>query len=389
MPARAGMVPDAAAGQSAGMLRTARFTALTLSAFSSATAVAGLVAGVALAANAAGADGGDWMKVLPAGKWSARDGRGPFSSGQITQMQQIVERSLAYLGETEMMVDYGHDNSGRAAGWVKELQARDDGIWARVEWTEAARTAIKAGEFRYISPFITDKKGQVDLLLNFALVNMPALDLAATAASTQTQNKETEVDFIAKLRAALGLDASAPEATILEAIAANAVALAAAPAAALKPVALAAGLAETATAEQLVAAVKGRSEGEGVVSALRAELTATATALAALQTKVANNDAAALVDAAISEGRVGVKPLRDHYIARAAASAESFASVRTELTGLPALAGGSIVPPAPVPGTDGKVALSAEQRERVKVLGITTEAFVATLEAERNQGDAA
>lgn len=366
------------------MFRTAPLTR-----FSSATLATGQTAGVALAANAAGADGGDWMKVLPAGKWSARDGRGPFTSGQIAQMRQIVERSLAYLGETEMMVDYGHDNAGRAAGWVKELRAREDGIWARVEWTEAARAAIKAGEFRYISPFITDKKGQVDLLLNFALVNMPALDLAATAASSKNPTKETEVDFMAKLRAALGLDASAAEATILEAISANAAALAAAPAAALKPVALAAGLAETASAEQIAAAVNAKAGDEGVVTALRAELTTTATALAALQAKVATNEAAALVDAAIAEGRVGVKPLRDHYIARAAASAESFASVRTELTGLPALAGGSIVPPAPVPGADGKVALSAEQRARVKVLGITTEAFVATLEAERNQGDAA
>lgn len=365
------------------MLRTA------LTTFSS--AIAGQAAGVALAANAAGADGGDWMKVLPAGKWSARDGRGPFTSGQIGELRQIVERSLAYLGETEMMVDYGHDNAGRAAGWVKELEAREDGIWARVEWTEAARTAIKAGEFRYISPFITDKKGQVDLLLNFALVNMPALDLAATAASTQT--KETEVDFMAKLRAALGLDASVSEATILEAIAANAVALAAAPAAALKPIALAAGLAETASAEQIAAAFAARAGAPDAAAfaALKADAVAMAAELKGLKEAAATEKAEALVDGAIRDKVVGFSATsRAHYIARARAGAEGFAAVQAEIAMLPRLgaSGASIVPPANG-GGDGKIALSAEQRERVKVLGISTEEFVATLEAERNQGDAA
>lgn len=344
------------------------------------SASAGFAAGVTLSAIAAASAGGDWMKVLPAGKWSARDGRGPFDSGGVGQMRAIVERSLAYLGETEMMVDYGHDTSGRAAGWVKRLEAREDGVWALVEWTAAAREAIKNGEFRYLSPFITDSKGKVDLLLNFALVNMPALDLAATAASSTPKQKETAVEFMAKLREALGLSADASETAILEKIAGNATALAAAASEALKPVALAAGLPETATAEQLAAAVKGKGEGDAVVTALRAELTGTATALAALQKQVSEEKATAIVDAAIAEGRAGVKPLRGHFIARAAASAEGFAQVKTELAALPALGGGSILPAAQ-PGE--KTALSAELAEAAKQLGLDPAKVLETYNKER------
>jgi hypothetical protein len=46
----------------------------------------------------------------------------------------------------------GVGGTAKAAGWIKELQVRDDGIFGRVEWTEAAAAAIKAGEYRYLSP---------------------------------------------------------------------------------------------------------------------------------------------------------------------------------------------------------------------------------------------
>ncbi len=46
----------------------------------------------------------------------------------------------------------GVGGTAPAAGWIKRLEARPDGIWAAVAWTEAAQARIRAGEYRYITP---------------------------------------------------------------------------------------------------------------------------------------------------------------------------------------------------------------------------------------------
>lgn len=166
-----------------------------------------------------------WIQVLPAGKFRLRDGRGgDLDAGDIAGMQAIIDRTRTYFGTTDLMVDYDHElvhaqkNGGRAeaAGWIKELQARADGIYGRVEWTAAAAEKIRAGSYRYISPwFQALKGGRVYRLLNAALVNMPALDLSAIAASLFISTEDTSMDKIAK---ALGLADTASQETILAAI---------------------------------------------------------------------------------------------------------------------------------------------------------------------------
>ncbi len=49
-----------------------------------------------------------------------------------------------------------------ARGWIVELQARDDGIWGRVEWTGAGRALIEDRAYRGISPnLLVDRNGVV------------------------------------------------------------------------------------------------------------------------------------------------------------------------------------------------------------------------------------
>ncbi|MEP2706244.1 MAG: phage tail tube protein [Roseibium sp.] len=105
---------------------------------------------------------GAWIKLIPSGTFQARDGRGPFDAGDETAMQAIVTRTKDYLGTTDMMIDYDHQTAfgaipgvggtAKAAGWVKAFEIRSDGIYGRVEWTAAAKAAIEASEYRYISP---------------------------------------------------------------------------------------------------------------------------------------------------------------------------------------------------------------------------------------------
>lgn len=168
--------------------------------------------------------------ILPAGKVSPRDGRGPFIVGGRAEMQAILERTRRYHGGTEIVVDYDHQSvfaakagtggTARASGWIKEMEIREDGIYGRIEWTAAAAAAIKAGEYRYLSPVIPHTKdGRVVMILNAALTNSPALEMEAVAASAalptsavlnalmQVEKDPMETDPMRKLAAMLGMPA--------------------------------------------------------------------------------------------------------------------------------------------------------------------------------------
>lgn len=56
-----------------------------------------------------------------------------------------------------ILVDYDHlsQNSGsttEAAGWIRNLQKRDDGLWAKIDWSDEGEKAVNGGRFRMVSP---------------------------------------------------------------------------------------------------------------------------------------------------------------------------------------------------------------------------------------------
>jgi phage I-like protein len=133
---------------------------------------------------------------LPAGHFTAVDGRGPFVNDD---PEQIVAASIAKMPPAGLVLDYDHSTDlaapeGRpapAAGWLKGLKVQDSAIFARVEWTEEAAAAIKAKKYRYVSPvFEHSKDGRVERILRAALTNNPALiNLPAIAAASGTMNR--------------------------------------------------------------------------------------------------------------------------------------------------------------------------------------------------------
>ena len=199
------------------------------------------------------------IQLLPFGEFTLRDGRGPFRL-EAAGAQAVLDATAAWAGAMELMVDYDHQSfyatgpgkGGRAeaAGWIKGLSIEADGIWGDVEWTEAAAAKLADRRYRYISPlFIAGEGGRVTALRNAGLVNVPAIDgLAPVAAS----NLETPME-LQKIAAALGLPETATLDEILAAIAAMAGSVTAA-SATLTGVAAALKLPATATPEQLVAA---------------------------------------------------------------------------------------------------------------------------------------
>jgi phage I-like protein len=188
------------------------------------------VALTAVDASAVEGAAGNWIMLMPAGVFSGRrTGRGPFDTGGVAEMTAIIERTLQRAGGTEIVVDYDHQTifaatpgvGGRApaAGWIKEFEVRDDGLWGRVEWTAAAAAHIRAGEYRYISPtfYAPKETGKVLLLLSAALTNTPDLDLTVVAASALLST-ETETPDMKSIAKALGLPEDANEADILAAV---------------------------------------------------------------------------------------------------------------------------------------------------------------------------
>lgn len=350
------------------------------------------------------------IMLLPAGALATNDGRGPW---RVDDPAKLAATSLP--AGSKLPIDENHSTDlaapqGRpspAVAWITALSATPEGIFGDVEWNESGKRLMADRAYRGISPvFVTDKSGVVTRILRAALTNTPNLP-----ALPALNSEETMDELLKKLRAALGLKDDANQDAVLNAVAtlksstalatiakaaglkdnADAPAICTAVtafASALAPIAKAAGLAETATATEICSAVTtlaaGNKDGKTVV-ALQAELAEVTTKLNALTSSTATERATAYVDGEIKKGRVGVKALRDHYISMHAADP---ARVEKEIGAMPILgpSGARVDPPA---DANGKVVLNADQLNAARLLGISPEAYLKTVEAEQAKRNAA
>ncbi|HEY8157100.1 MAG TPA: phage protease [Methylobacter sp.] len=175
---------------------------------------------LALAVTANESQAEQWIHVMPSGEFSARDGRGPWA---MHNAEAVIAASSAFAGKKPIPVDYDHqiDHAGKngqpapAAGWIKQLQARPDGLWGLVEWTEKASAHLDAKEYRYLSPvFNHTPSGEVTRVLRAALTNNPALELTALA-STQGTDMLNQ-DPMVELRGLLELPNDADMTAIIQ-----------------------------------------------------------------------------------------------------------------------------------------------------------------------------
>lgn len=102
-------------------------------------------------------------------------------------------------GKPELSVDYFHKGNEEtapneeriAAGGIQQIEARDDGLWGLIDWTDRARAGILARELKFLSPeFHTNGidghtgKPQGPTLIGAGLVNNPAFkEMPRVAAS--------------------------------------------------------------------------------------------------------------------------------------------------------------------------------------------------------------
>lgn len=248
----------------------------------------------------------EWIRVLPLGEVGLSDGREAFSVDQ-TAVETIVQGFKAR--GIDLVIDYEHQslNGERApaAGWIKELQSRPDGLWGRVEWTAQGGEYLKNKEYRYFSPVLRldPETRRPTALLHLGLTNTPAINrlkpLVAKAITEipakKAKTQEAAKAMIEKLKQLLGISGDQGEGEIL-ALAEKRFKLADT-AQALPEIAVAVGLEVTATPAQVKGAVLALKQGADQLAGLQGEV-------AALKAESAQAKAAGVVDEALKAGKL-------------------------------------------------------------------------------------
>jgi len=238
----------------------------------------------------------EWVELIPAGTFSGRDGRGPYTLDVAAVLDAFVRSGV------DLPIDYDHqtltagDKAGPvpAAGWIVELQARDGALWGRVRWTDEAAQLIASRAYRYLSPvFRHDKTGRILSIEGAALTHYPNLDLLPIAHS-RGDDDMTDLTPIAQALGVAGEDA-----TSVEQLAAH--------------------------AARLKADLEAARTPDPREWVPMSQHKAVADELAALQAQVAAEKAEAAVAKAMSEGKIA-PALKDWALRNAKRDPEGFAA---------------------------------------------------------------
>lgn len=351
--------------------------------------------------------GNGWIKLFPYGSAiRGLDGRGPYVLRDQAHGQQVVAATLAHQRGIDPPIDYDHQTQrsavngqpAPASGWIKGLEARADGLYAKPEWTETAAARLAAREYRYISPtfYCTGPRhaAQVLRISGAGLTNQPNFALPAIA--SQQPGEPDSMD--PALLTALGL----PETTTADDATAHCQQLATG----AKALAKLMGLPETASPTEIITAaqaavtglaaalkVTGDASLPAVVTAAQ-QVGATGSAVdltkyvpteayLAIASQVSESGSAEVeraVDGAIDEGKI-YPFTRDIWLTFASQNLPSFVELAARL---PVIVTASQIghrPHAAPPPNKGTSGLSADEAAVARQLGLTAEQFIKTKEA--------
>lgn len=325
----------------------------------------------------------EWVQLMGVGALKAVDGRS-WTNGspeKVAAASMAAGRDLVF--DYEHQTDYAPQNGqpAPAAGWIKELQVRDDGIWGRVEWTARAKQMIEAGEYRFVSPTFTFDKAtkEVGQIVRAALTNAPAFQSLAALAK---QEDDSMNELLKALLKKLSLSEDSNQETALAAVQ-TLVDQAAQAADQVKAIAKAAGLDDATKPEEIaakigtaIATAKTAGEPDPTKYVSADKFNQLSTDFNKLQGQLATDTATAKVDDAIAGGKL-IPAQRDWAIALATKDAKGFDEF---LSKQPVVVkpGGSDVPP----GKRASGELDADDLAMCKTMGLDPEAYKKTLTQE-------
>lgn len=178
-----------------------------------------------------------WIQALPPGEYQHPVfGKLNITADKIKGLAESVKNK--YRG-IDPSINYEHKGDGEAAGWVKDAEARPDGLYLFIEWTSTAAQKIKEKAFRYFSAEFYDKwknpegKDFTDVLFGGALTNRPymknllpinlseaAIEASFGLVEAIQKGKEGQKDMdLAKFAKALGLAENTSEDDVFKAFA--------------------------------------------------------------------------------------------------------------------------------------------------------------------------
>ncbi|EEP48195.1 phage protease [Haemophilus influenzae] len=326
------------------------------------------------------------IQLLPYGKFRATDGRPTdVEAWYVTDTNGADVVALANNQRNPLPIDYEHQiihslKNGKeapSAGWMEYFYFTPQGIFADVRWTDKAADYIKNGEYRYISAvFAYDTDGYIRKIFHAALTNTPALDgmeEAMVAASVNLLQEDNPMDkkLLAALCALFALKADASEADITEKVTALSAAKGDSPVDVLDV------YAKLAEKEQSVAALSTQVGNPDPAKFVPVEQVAALQAdFNALKTSVEADKKAALITAALSQGKLA-PALKDW------AQSLSVEALSAYLEKAPAMAALSGKPQAKGDPEQKVVALSAAESAAAKALGLSEKDYMATYKEQK------
>lgn len=175
--------------------------------------------------------GEGWCQIAPKGEHAHPESK----TVQVMDDASMVEICNRFTEESKnpnfpgVRVDFDHfsystDKSSEAAGWVTELQNRDDGLWGKVKWSTLGSQAIKGGVFKLLSPAVHAKEiapGRVRpfRLDSVGLTNNPNIKGMVPLSNREADAKTIEEkDNMTKTLAALGLAPGTTDDTAAQAV---------------------------------------------------------------------------------------------------------------------------------------------------------------------------
>lgn len=293
----------------------------------------------------------EWVQVFPLGpEIRANDGR----FFRVSDPAALVARIQATLEAGPILVDYEHRSyygtDSSAAGWCHAAELRDDGIWARIDWTDAAREKIEAREYRFISPEFQSHISTSEILTLDAvsLVNRPAFTMAAIAAAQLATAKTPEEQSMKNIAAALGLPEDATEEAILAKI--NE------------------GKTELASARMPPAPDNYMPRADYDTAIARA--TTAETELASLKKAGREAEIETVIASAIKEGKIAPAS-KEHYVKLAQGSVDGFEQVKQLCASLP-----KVITDPQIPGSQSNAGELSDYEQHIAAsMGLTVEDY--------------
>gem|GEM_PF-6272902 len=182
---------------------------------------------------------GDWIQVLRIGEFLGRSLDGKQFSQVIDEkaLDAIVtafNREKTASNFPGLLIDRDHlshysDKETRAAGWVMNIEKREDGLWAMPKWTSEGSAEISNGIYRMVSPVLTngEEVGQTadgiarvrpGRFIRLALTNDPNIKGMQPLANRRSDETDHSMDYKSLLLNMLGLADTADDAAVTTAI---------------------------------------------------------------------------------------------------------------------------------------------------------------------------